>query len=159
MPADINCRQLWGSNFCKHQWDTWITGRRPYRSYPDTVNYFDIPLAVTQLNFSAAAQTGHSARLKWTTTANDEEALFSVQRSTNGTDWTTLNDIRGEIAETDKTYQYTDNSCRDNTAYYRLQVLHAAGTTSYSRTVQVNFENESLNVYPNPATDYIIDQA
>jgi hypothetical protein len=48
-----------------------------------TINYFDIPLALTSLKFSASALPCHSAKLEWSVADNDKAALFKVERSTD----------------------------------------------------------------------------
>jgi hypothetical protein len=123
-----------------------------------TVSYDFIIVPLTIIDFSAIKNTDHSASLKWTTANTDEAALVRVQRSKNGSDWVTLHEQQGEIASTDRTYQYNDAGYRDNTAFYRLQVQHASGSISYSQVVRVNFTALQLSLYPNPSSDYIFLQ-
>jgi hypothetical protein len=121
-----------------------------------TVSYDYIIVPLNIINFSAVTANDHSATIKCTVANADETAFIRIQRSTNGSDWITLHEQQGDPAPTEKTYQYTDAGCRDNTAFYRLQVQHALGSVSYSQVVKVNYPPVMLNLYPNPAQDHVI---
>jgi hypothetical protein len=123
-----------------------------------SVSYTFIVVPLTLIDFSAIKNNDHSASLKWTTANTDENAIIRVQRSKDGSDWTTLHEQQGEIATTERTYQYTDASYRDNTAFYRLQIQHTSGSISYSQVVKVNFSALQLSLYPNPSSDYVFIQ-
>lgn len=123
-----------------------------------TVHYDFIIVPLSIINFSAITTNNHSTDLTWTTAGNDEAALIRVQRSSNGSDWINLHEQHGEVSSTNGLYQYTDASCHDHTAFYRLQVQHASGSISYSPVLKVNFSLVKFNLYPNPAPDYVFIQ-
>jgi hypothetical protein len=122
-----------------------------------TVSYLDGVLPLSLTNFSALALDNHSAKIDWTTTNNNEETLFSVQRSSDGHSWATIYNQRNSISQHDQTWHYTDMNYQGETAYYRLQVQQASGKTTYSSIEKVRWQSTTgFNLYPNPATDHLI---
>ena len=129
-----------------------------------------LPLTLSQWSVT---RRGNSSLLRWQA-ANDAPAAgagaaapetFIVERSSNGTDWTTI----AEIAASDGTpasgptqYSYADeNPPANGTVYYRLR-LHSADQPDSWSTVQVlggKILRPQISLYPNPFHDMIIVSA
>ncbi len=56
--------------------------------------------------------------------------------------------------EDDKTYHFTDLNPFETT-YYRLKQLDYDGKFEYSRVIAVKGEGPILNIFPNPAQEYL----
>lgn len=99
-----------------------------------------LPLSIV---FSAK-QTNDNIFLSWQSPDRNKDACH-LQRSTDGKNWSTIYSGRA-------TDQYTDNDISRNTSYYyRIETGN-----NYSNVLQVTGKLNSLKVYPNPASDFII---
>ena len=116
------------------------------------------PLPVSLVSFTAAPR-GNIVALNWTTATEKNNAGFEVQRSANGTDFTTLAKVTGAgNSQTVKAYQYLDATPLSTIAYYRLKQLDFDGTATYGpvASVQGIISTRSLatiSIYPNPTVD------
>jgi endoglucanase Acf2 len=112
------------------------------------------PLPVTLLDFSAQAQTA-AVGLTWHTASERNSARFEVQRSLDGSSFTTL----GRVAARGTSTKVTDYTHRDaalpagaSQLYYRLRKVDLDGKATYSPVRTVSLPNASkLALYPNPA--------
>lgn len=96
--------------------------------------------------------------LNWEDNSSNETG-FSIQRSTNGVDFTFVNNLTANVLT------YTDNSVAPNTTYYyRVFAFNMVEDSDFSNVVQVNTGTASLNeenadgirCYPNPSKDNIM---
>ncbi|MBC6993348.1 T9SS type A sorting domain-containing protein [Neolewinella lacunae] len=95
--------------------------------------------------------------LDWTTERESNCALFAVQKSPNGTVWTTFaqTPAAGTTTATEA-YQAIDHSPFDGTNYYRLKMIDVDQTFEYSSVVRVAVKrNAQFSVFPNPTTGFI----
>jgi hypothetical protein len=115
------------------------------------------PAAPTNLN-AIASTSELSVALTWTDNASNELGFF-VQRSTNGTDFTTLTPLVDANNAT-----YTDNTVVANTQYfYRVAAYTLNHDSDFSNIVSVttatlgleNLNLTTFEVYPNPAQDIL----
>jgi hypothetical protein len=121
-----------------------------------------IPLPVTWLDFTATRQD-KNVELKWSTAQELNAQKFVVQRRYQ--DETDFRDI-GEVtargnANTPQHYSFNDlNITQTGTVYYRLKQVDRDGRISYSRTVNVKFNDRTSQfvqlLYPNPVKDILI---
>ncbi len=118
--------------------------------------YYNIVLPVQLTAFSARVQDAHSNLLQWTTPDNDEEASFTIQRSSNGNDWKNIRTLKGEINAAYKTYEFND-ACSDALVYYRILIMYRDGSLNYSAIERISrLAKNILSVYPNPADNYLL---
>jgi hypothetical protein len=110
-------------------------------------------LPVTFGYFNVIKVVANSAQLNWSTSSEDKNAYFMVQRSTNGTDWTDVKKVKGagnsnELIQ----YSYTDENLSAGVYYYRIKQVDIDGKFDYSVTRSVNLNDSELlvEVYPNP---------
>ena len=115
-----------------------------------------LTLPVNLLTFEA--QPGKkNIGLTWKTSAEKSNKGFYVERSSNGSDFSTIGWVkgRGTTVET-SSYQYTDNFVQPATVYYyRLKQVDAdnRSTLSSIRQAKILAADISVTISPNPARD------
>jgi len=115
------------------------------------------PLPVELTYFAASAVEG-STVLTWRTAQEKNNHHFAVERSVDGTTFTTVATVAGQGSSMQPhDYQATDAGSRrlGSLLYYRLQQVDDDGTAAFSpvRTVQFAGAAGSVAVlYPNPTT-------
>ena len=115
-----------------------------------------VSLPVTWLHFSGSMD-GSTAVLTWGTTHEVNNKGFTIQRSHTGTNFDSIGFIAAsDLPQNHHTYSFTDPNPFTGSNYYRLQQEDLDGITSFSRTIQLDFDlKNALSVYPNPASRYI----
>jgi hypothetical protein len=112
------------------------------------------PLPVTLLNFSAQAQAA-AVGLTWHTALEQNSARFEVERSLDGTSFTTIGSVAAQGASTKPSaYTYRDAALPAGTSqlYYRLRQVDLAGVATYSAVRSVALSKAGgLVLFPNPA--------
>lgn len=99
--------------------------------------------------------------LKWGTASELNNDFFSVQRSTNGATWETIEEVEGAINSSSfLTYNTIDSKPLSGRSYYRLKQTDLDGTYSYSNiqsiVVRSNLLGDiSLVLYPNPTNGIV----
>lgn len=111
----------------------------------------DAAMPLDLVDFSAQ-DNGKYNLLNWTTANEEDFSHFAVERSTDGANWNAL----AEVASAQQLIT-TDYSFRDlaptNTAYYRLRMVDADGSFSYSPVQYVTREaTDALDIFPNPSS-------
>ncbi|MDQ6480584.1 discoidin domain-containing protein [Dyadobacter sp. LHD-138] len=112
-----------------------------------TITYSALP--VTLVSFSAG-KTAEGVLLKWTTADERDFDRFEIEQSTEPqAGFVKIGEVRGGGSQ----YSFLDGVGRDERSYYRLKMVDADGTYSYSRIVTVTSWNrlELYRVYPNPS--------
>lgn len=126
--------------------------------YSDTLDLSALP--VTLINFTVVKQNNQSNLLQWTTAQEFNSSYFSVERSFDGTNFTTLGNVNAKVnSSVQSNYLYSDNmlltlNFLPSTIFYRLKMVNIDGSYTYSeiRTVS-NKVSFSVSLYPNPAND------
>ncbi len=109
-----------------------------------TATTLSVPAAPS--NLSATAASSSSINLKWTDNSTNESS-FTVQRSTDGTNFTSV----GTAAAGATTY--SDSGLAAATAYtYRVTATNAAGSSAWSNTASATTAASSQIVYSGPIT-------
>ena len=117
----------------------------------------DAPLPVVLANFSASLTSNNTVLVSWATEQEVNSSYFAVQRSSNGSDWTTIGTVaaKGNSA-TVSAYSYTDKSALNGIDYYRLQMVDLDGSYVFSPISVVRTSLvQNISVFPNPARNYI----
>jgi hypothetical protein len=112
-------------------------------------NLRSIALPVTWLDFTAQKTDKHAVDLKWSTATEINNDHFEIQRSTDGTSFSTIGSV---LASNKRAYLFTDIKPL-STNYYRIKQIDKDGKYSYSSIIKITFDNNNilLQVYPNPA--------
>ena len=122
--------------------------------------YNSVPLPITLLNFTVTQQ-GDNALLKWTTTMEQNNKGFEVQRSTDQFGWTAIGFVNGAgNSETSRDYQYLDQNLPAGTYYYRLRQVDLNGHSTLSKVLDITFGGsmalELMQNRPNPVNNSTI---
>lgn len=117
-----------------------------------------VVLPVKLLSFKAAL-SGNAVKIKWVTTSETKSENFTVERSTDGINYSALAtvDAAGN-SSTKKNYEVTDAQPAAGKNFYRLKQTDVDGHFSYSDIAYLFFKqvnNDQLFIYPNPVTDKI----
>jgi hypothetical protein len=119
-----------------------------------SINLVSNPLPVTWLDFTGR-KIGSAVELTWKTSSEKNNATFSVERSADGKNFSTLGTVAGN-GTTDITSQYSfsDKYPLNNVAVYRIKQTDINGKFSYSKEIRVAGTDgliTGFRLYPNPA--------
>jgi uncharacterized repeat protein (TIGR01451 family) len=120
--------------------------------------YVNAPLPVILKSFVAEKKTDY-VLLKFVTAAEPGFKNFIIEKSTDGTNFSTIGTIAsmGDPAR-GGSYTFNDNSPGQGINFYRLKMLDVDGRFTYSWIVIAQFSDkyqQEVKVFPNPANDNI----
>lgn len=109
------------------------------------------PLPISLVSFSASISQKGTVVIKWQTTSEINASHFNVQRSYNGSDFSTVAQVTA-VGNSSTTNNYTcsDNYSNATFMYYRLQNVDKNGSNTYSNIVKI----DANNIYTNKVTGY-----
>jgi hypothetical protein len=115
-----------------------------------------VVLPVTLTNFKVTA-TGNSNNLQWSTEQELNSDHFNVQRSSNGSNFTSIGTVDAAGNATGSiNYSFSDNNPINGNNFYRLQRVDMDGNTAYSKIIEVSSKQQhNISVYPNPMIDQL----
>lgn len=120
-------------------------------------------LPVTIVDFGAVYEN-NKVNVKWTTTFELNNDHFEVERSTDGTTFTSVSSVKGQGNSASRhDYQFNDDVSKSvlnkNDMYYRLKQVDLNGKGSFTKVLVVRVYRtkslQSLSVTPNPAINDI----
>jgi hypothetical protein len=96
-------------------------------------------LALNELSLSGQYQpSGNTVALNWDATGTTGPGQFDVQRSVDGTTFTTIGSVSPDAGAISAAYSYTDNTLAQGQSYfYRVAETPPAGPSVYSNMIQV----------------------
>jgi len=115
-------------------------------------------LPVSLLNFQATMKE-RNALLNWKTTNHYNFSHFVIEKSTDARNFKQAAIVFApENSSSENNYNYKDNllNIPDKAIYYRLQMVDADGSSSYSETRMVRLTDENIlqiSTFPNPTTN------
>ena len=123
-------------------------------------NCLTLPSAL--LSF-AGQREGTVNKLRWTTSTEQNNRGFTVQRSADGVNYTDLGFVNSRAAGGNSTdaldYNYTDNNPAGSKQYYRLRQEDLDGRTKFSNVVIIKGNKPTVlsvtGIFPNPASTEI----
>jgi len=115
---------------------------------------FDIvpSLPVEFLDVKATVDNDN-VNVSWSTASEINNNYFTVERSADGINFTSLSDIKGAgNSNTVLDYNYRDNNPIEGTGYYRIKQTDFNGRFNYSMITTVKYSSKSIDisVFPNP---------
>jgi len=132
-----------------------VSGLTSFSSFTGTdVNN---PLPVELLYFDAT-KTKDYVLLEWETASEKDNDYFQIERSEDGIKFNAIGKVTGAGDSKVKIeYKYKDEEISDGKIYYRLRQVDFDGDFEYSEVVSVGGQslNNQLELYPNPANDFI----
>ena len=111
-----------------------------------------IILPLNIINFTAIQQ-GNTVKTSWISKNEVNVNHYELQRSLNGIDFTTINNISAlNNGLPSINYESIDKNPLQNNNYYRIKVVYNNLTITYTNTVLVDMNNasESIAIFPNP---------
>lgn len=113
-------------------------------------------LPVTLSGFTATEENSTTV-LQWITTTENNTAGFSIERSTDGANFTAIGWVDGTNRGTVIShYSYTDKQISSGRNYYRLKVFDLTGKAGATPAVAINVAgSNSLKIYPIPVKDHL----
>ena len=128
--------------------------------YIDDINIYTkgtLPLTLVQF---AAQQNASNITLKWQTVNEINVSNFEIERSIDGKTFETAGSKKAAGNTSINTfYEFADQrayTLKSLVIYYRLKMVDKDGKFSYSNVIVLKIgEKQSLNVYPNPASNII----
>lgn len=114
------------------------------------------PLPVTWTYFDGHNENGMNV-IEWQTASEENNAGYAIERSLSTTQFSTIGWVKGNGTTMEKhSYTFTDSLPSLGWNYYRLKQEDFDGKTEESRLIPVFVDfTEELQLYPNPAHDYI----
>lgn len=113
----------------------------------------DIALPLTLLNFSGN-YANDQVNLFWTTTDEKNVSHFEIERSTDGTRFTTAGTTPVQTSQgSEHHYNYVVNGALQAPTYFRLKIVDIDGKYEYSRVLLIKpsaQNNIALKAMPNP---------
>lgn len=109
------------------------------------------PTPVKFVYFNAQCENG-GANLKWKTAAEENSFRFSVQKSTDGANWSEIGTVAaaGQATE-EKNYAFTDKTTGQG--FYRIVEYDYNGQTTMSTIVKSSCSAKTeISLYPNPSS-------
>jgi hypothetical protein len=119
------------------------------------------PLPIKLVTFEGRSKDCEHIDLSWTTAQERNNDYIEVQRSINGTEFSTIGKVSGNNRSDLNAYTFEDNTNLIPGAkyYYRLRQVDFDGSAEFHRIIGVEhtcIETPlALNIYPNPAIDKI----
>lgn len=98
----------------------------------------------------------NSVLLNWETLSEENTASFTVERSSDGSNFSSIGSINASgQSTTPRSYTFSDPNPLLGTSYYRLKMTDLDQTHTYSRVITVRKEagKTSLQLYPNPVAN------
>lgn len=116
----------------------------------------DGTLPILLASFDAVLSEG-VVNLTWTTSLEINSGHFSIERSSDGTNWQSIGTVAAKgFSSIAVNYSYNDESPLNGVSYYRLQMVDADGKYKYSPVKVIRGSNtKGLSVFPNPAKSFV----
>lgn len=146
-----------------------LTGSITSTSAPTAFNSFStfslglspVWLLPTKLLYFKGQMNGTQVDLSWATAMESHNSGFTVEKSSNGTDFTPMTWVptKADGGNSVLTLEYgaVDVAPYPGTTYYRLAQTDIDGHSTYSQVVMVRSEEEgAVSVYPNPSRGSIV---
>lgn len=116
-------------------------------------------LPIDLVSFKAKKLNG-SVLLQWSTASEINNDYFTIERSTNGSEFEDIETVLGAgNSNSILNYSFVDNNLPAGNVYYRLKQTDFDGSETYSEIVMVVIEKESLtkdvNLFPNPTAGLV----
>ena len=111
---------------------------------------------MTLLNF-AGSKCGNNVCLLWLTENEQNFSHFEIEKSNDGRNFVTLNNVPARNTAGRNTYTSSDASPVNGDNFYRLKITDLDGTIRYSKIIKVNIgKPELVSAQPNPSSDIVI---
>lgn len=118
-----------------------------------TFNMQTLSLLPVSLQAFTAIQKDNGISINWKISTGGDPDIFQVERSNNGSSFSTIQTVHGNINQAD--YSITDKYPVTGVNYYRIRITDLTGIITYSKVVSVNVSGaiqQSVSIYPTVVT-------
>ncbi len=122
----------------------------------ECMNYaYPAPAPVELISFDARLQNEGQVKLQWVTESENDNAYFTLERSTNGISYERIQQVPSLGQNTGGAYQWLDTRPLSGVNYYMLSQTDFDGSLQHLgiRAVTVGKNERLLRVNPNPIKD------
>jgi hypothetical protein len=137
------------------------TGSSPggsFRNFTKAVFTLTGTLPVSLTSYSISVRNNLQVQLDWKTISEQNNDYFTILKSLDGKVFENIGQIKGfSSSNVLRTYSFIDKKPTTGVSYYKLMQYDFNGkeTELGVKTTSLNLNDESLTIYPNPASDYI----
>ncbi|MEO6917363.1 MAG: InlB B-repeat-containing protein [Chitinophagaceae bacterium] len=139
------------------------TNSLTYTNYTGSLSSFSVAnanfaLPVTWLSINAE-KSGEKALITWSVASETNNKDFVVERSADGSSWTSLGVVNGALNSLAPIkYHFDDANPASGINYYRVRQRDLDGKSTLSKLVMLSWGSVSkMTVYPNPVTNNILN--
>jgi len=106
----------------------------------------------TVLSDFRALQATNAIQLSWTALNENNVSNHEIQKSANGSSFTTIGNLVAQNNNTPYKYSFSDATRVAGINYYRLRTVEKSGHFTYSNILTVNngYDRTGVMVFPNP---------
>lgn len=93
--------------------------------------------------------------VNWQAACTSTQAIFEVERSLNGINYTSINTITANQARCAQPFNYVDNANLSGTVFYRIKTIDIDGRVNYSAVIKLGSRQKAMQlegVLPNPVS-------
>lgn len=112
-------------------------------------------LAIKITYFNASKANGYNS-LNWQAACSSSQAIFEVERSTDGINFTTISVITASQARCAQPFNYNDYTASSNTVFYRIKIIDVDGKITNSTIVKLSSQAKDVQldgITPNPVAN------
>lgn len=135
-------------------WSNTITSFSPFTLASVTLAN---PLPIQLLSFDISCENSERVVVSWATATEMNNEKFIVEKSDNAADWAVVEEVEGQGNSNQvRNYEMSDRKLNNGITYYRLiQVDFDGKQTIYNMLSTLCEGTETVQVYPNPASDLV----
>lgn len=113
----------------------------------------EVALPVTLTNYKIVSADKEAVTIGWSTTAEQHNQYFSIERSTDGVNFTAIGKVTATNLANGSNYTFRDERPATGNNFYRLSQTDLNGKTTYFSILKaiVDVNTGSLVIFPNPA--------
>jgi len=128
---------------------------------PDAVTTVQIALPLNLLSFTARKTTdGRKVDLAWETTNEVNVSHFELQRSANGSGFTTIGRVQARNSINGASYSWQDMTPLPKINYYRLRIVDIDGSYKFSPVRLIKMESmDDILVFPTVTSNLVFVQS
>jgi sugar lactone lactonase YvrE len=115
-------------------------------------------LPVKLTSFTGTLLNNNEVSLQWQTADETSIKDYELEYCTDGISYSTILTTETPQGEATNNYSYLHTTPAVGSNYYRIKIINDDGSFSYSNIVPIDIQNNNntATIYPNPATDNIV---
>jgi len=106
----------------------------------------NVALPVKLHHIQASIFDDASSMIRWSVEDEKNIQFYEIQRSSDGIHFTDVKSIAATHEGYSGSYQYIDHFTSNEIVYYRIEIVEADGSKSFSKSVHVETKNDALTI-------------